>query len=612
MASKERKEKRLASYIELVKKAEDFRDSTHKDNWERYYKLWRNYVDDRGGMLDSNVQSNMSIPYVFSQVETIVPRIINAMFPSRPYVAVHPRVPMVGDSAKQHEILLDYQMNEVQYFPKVFQDIVRSAAIFGYGVAYTGWQRQRKIYVTDREEPLMDELTGFPVFEEDGTPVMVTEEEEYEDTFLDDPVVKSIDPALFFFDPNASNLDDARFCGHITYVSEDYLKKMQKLGSYEIDWKETDPAQGKNTVLDDRLGSVGKSSTPTGVMQGENDMHELIHYWEDDRYAVILDRKQLVMEIANPYRHKRKPYDIAPYTKVPFEIGGIGVVEMLEDLEAELNAERNMRMEYRKYIVRPMFAVRKTAGLTPRDMKSYPGKVFLLEEVDDLRQLNLTDVDSSTFAQENIIKQDMKDATGAHDVIMGLHTPGEESATTTITKDNNAGARFKLIIDNMNEVLESIARKMLSMNQQFINDARYVREFNAGDTRFSVITPESLRGEFTMMVMSSTEPMGNAEAYRQRILQLYSILNADPLFNSNLIKKRNFLKKIAESFGLKDTEDILPTDEEIQAAQQPPEMEDPMAALMGGMQGGAPPMDALQSPVPDMGDVASEGEMNVI
>lgn len=603
--AKKRQEKRLDMYLDFIEKSEQFRDSSYRDDWDRYYKRWRNYVSDRGGKLDDPRASNMSIPYIFTQVETIVPRIVNSMFPSRPFVSIHPRVPMFNDNAKQHQVLLDYQMNDVLDMKSVFQDVARCAVLFGYGVVYTGWQRQKKLYVTDREQPLLTD-EGYPVFEEDGTPATVSERGVIEDTFLDDPYVQAIDPGLFFYDPGASCIDDARFCGHISYVSEDELKKMQKLGVYKINWDNVNADEGKNEVRDRRLGEIGKTGVDASIMEEENDIHEIIHYWEDDRYVVILDRVQVIRETENPFWHKKKPYDIAPYTRVPFEIGGIGVVEMLEDLQDELNAERNMRMEYRKFVVRPMLKMRKTAGLTSRDLRISPGKVFMVDELEDLTQMNISDIDSSTFVQENTIKQDMKDTTGAHDIIMGLHTPGEESATTTVTKDNNAGARFKLIIENMSSAFERVAMKMVSMNQQFLDDPRFVREYGAPENEWTTINPRDLSGEFTLSVVASADASMNSEAQKQRLIQLYSILNNDPLFNMNPVKKRNFLKKIAESFGIRDTEEILPNDQEIQAMQQPQAPPGMPAGPTGPP--GAPSIEQFETPVPNMSEVVAEEE----
>lgn len=69
--------------IQRIEAAENFREQ-YKDIWERCYKRWRNYVEQ----LKDKDRANISIPYTFVQVETILPRLVESLFAARPYVVV--------------------------------------------------------------------------------------------------------------------------------------------------------------------------------------------------------------------------------------------------------------------------------------------------------------------------------------------------------------------------------------------------------------------------------------------------------------------------------------------------------------------------------------------
>jgi hypothetical protein len=81
---------------------------------------------------------------------------------------------------------------------------------------------------------------------------------------------------------------------------------------------------------------------------------------------------------------------------------------------------------------------------------------------------------------------------------------------------------------------------------------------------WKTLTPEEIQGEFNLIAAgSSVEPMANREAFKQRMIELYNVMAADPFMQQFPIKRRNLLKKILESFDIKDVESILPDDNEL-------------------------------------------------
>ncbi|MCG3771865.1 MAG: hypothetical protein JW384_03062 [Nitrosomonadaceae bacterium] len=62
--------------------------------------------------------------------------------------------------------------------------------------------------------------------------------------------------------------------------------------------------------------------------------------------------------------------------------------------------------------------------------------------------------------------------------------------------------------------------------------------------------------------------MANKEAFKQRMVELFGIASKDPFYQQFPIKRRNLLKKVFEAFDMKNTDDVLPTDEEMQQFAQ--------------------------------------------
>lgn len=75
-----------------------------------------------------------------------------------------------------------------------------------------------------------------PVITADGQ--MATVEQatviDKEITVYDDPICQMVDIFDFFVDPNASEIEDARYCGHREYQNKEQLENMVKNGKYKM------------------------------------------------------------------------------------------------------------------------------------------------------------------------------------------------------------------------------------------------------------------------------------------------------------------------------------------------------------------------------------------
>lgn len=634
------KRKRNAEFYRLrIEAAERYRDNTYRDRWERYFKQYQNVVDqlkDQDGKPIKD-RSNISIPYSFTQLETILPRLVETLFAGRPYVTVKGVPFSVRDwrdnqltkpweqAAKKMETLLDYQQNIVFDIQDEFHIGLKICGLYGTTVAHTCWRLSEKTVRRKELVPVMsgeiDPETGkeMPIMDReqplmDWQPVDVTVKE------YDDPQVNFIDLGLFFVDPNGEDIDDARYCGHVAYLTREQIDQMAASDpdGFKVNWNKVPKIGARNEARQRRLSMIGLPGVDSaGFEQNEEDtLYEVHFYWEDDRKVVLINREYLAQDVPNPYWHKKKPYDKEVYTKVPGEFYGIGVMQILEDLQAELNTERNQRIDYRSMSMRRMFKVRKGAQIRSRDLVWKQNGVIQLDKMDDLEVLEAPDSAlGGSFNEEQIIKQDMRDATGAQDVVMGAQSGG--TATEAMRNDNNAAMRFKMLISSIEKrLLVAVSMKMIWLNQQYLEDVRVLPLDDMEPEQWPEIAPEDIQGEMRLTASgSSVEPAANKEAFKQRLVELYGIVAADPFMQQFPDKRRNFLKKIFEAFDLKDTDDLLPTDDELAPQvdnatiqrflqQLPPDLQQlvmmvmqppaaPGSNLSGPPQGGALPQGAM-------------------
>lgn len=582
-------QKNLFKFLERIEAAEKDRDNKYRDKWARFYKRWRNIVnaivDEKGKAVSG--RSNISIPYSFVQLETILPRLVETLFAARPYVAVKGR-PKNREEYQQNkemadkpwnktaaamEMLLDHQQNIIFDIQDKFHIGLKILLMYGTTVAYVGWKYEEKKQIKRQlaQMHLKNPVSGIlePMFDEANQPIQRYQPFSENLPTYDDPDLKFLDLGLFYIDPNAEDVESGQYCGHVCFETKEYLQSMHDQGIWNIDWKKIPKDSKRNEAKDFRNSQVGIPADTGYVHDDEKNLYEIHYYWEDDKCVVLINRAYIAMEGPNPFEHLKKPYVSDTYIKDPGNFYGIGVMENIEDLQDELNVERNQRIDFRSASLRRTFTQLRGATVTPANWEIKANGRILVDDHGDIAEMKMNPLPADSFNEEHVIKGDMQDVTGAQDVVMGT-SGASETATTTMSKDNNASMRFKLVISSIEKrLLVGVSRFMIQLNQQFIGESRLLDMDGDQTDEFIELSPDDIQGEFRLIAAgSSVEPAANKEAFKQRMVELYSIVSKDPFMQQFPIKRRNLLKKVFEVFQIKDTDDLLPTDEELQLFEQ--------------------------------------------
>lgn len=571
-----------------ISNAESWRDNNYNDLWKRCLKAYRS----RRPQLEDRGRSNIFVPYTFMQVEVIKARIAESMFNAHPYLTVLPREDNDTAMAEHVQSLLSWQFQDRMDLERIFSEhLLADIAIFGTAISYTGWlKRTRK---TKRRAKVDKGLsypdTGEIVKNELGAPVAVqiAEVVEEEETVYDDPIVQKIDLFDFFTDPMSSSITDARFCGHREWLSKKTIEELEEGAGWKVNWVDVHPdntAEGGKRIRAD-IGSGKDIGTEESGY--ENGMYKVTHYWEDDRHVVIIGDSACALDEENPFWHGMKPYDKCCYVTLSGEFYGVGIPEILFDLQAELNTNRNQRIDYMSMALRRMWKLRRGCGLTARDLVWKQSGVIQVEEMDDVQEIQVQSLPASAFSHEDVVKQDMRDATGCHDIIMGLGYNANETATTTMTKDNNASIRFKDVVKAViQDLLVPIARKCVSLDQQFLDTERLIRLSSSVEPGADLlsVTPDDLIGCYDVSyVGTAVDAMANRELNKQKVQETYALAIQNPLVQNNPNSMRALLRELLEANDVRNVDDILPPEMHPMEQQMPPQgmpmQEDPTAGM---------------------------------
>jgi hypothetical protein len=160
------------------------------------------YSDYRSITKDSkDNRSNLFIPKIYSTVDTILPRLLQAHFNgTSPIYPVAPRFAKYQKNAETMSALIDYQLTQKINAKKKIYLGLKSALIYGIAHFAVPWKYQTRKKVTI--EPKI-EFLGVKLGRKKVEKTVV---------YYDAPDFENIDIFDFWVDPDATCIEDAIYC----------------------------------------------------------------------------------------------------------------------------------------------------------------------------------------------------------------------------------------------------------------------------------------------------------------------------------------------------------------------------------------------------------------
>lgn len=548
-----------------------------EEMWLRCYQLYRGYREDLPP--EEADRANLHIPKVFAHIESIAPRVVAAQLSTRPWVAVHPREPGDEQRAKVTEELIEYQFDRQDLFSK-YVSMTKEALMYGTSVGKLTWRYETEQRRIRRQEPIIVggiDLTALfglaPRWVEDDAELVV----------WDDPWLEHIDLFDFFPDPDGRSISEMRYVIHRSFTS---VEDMEASGLYEhLDVVRKTLGDMQDRPSDLRRSAIGRGGGPSAA--DSTRPVELLEMWEDDRVVVIANRSVVVRDEPNPFWHGKKPFIAIKDTPLPHEFWGLGTIEPIRYLQEEVNARRNQRMDNVTLALQRMFVVARNAGVDPDDLVWRPGGVVWVDSFDDVNKMiqpiTVPEVTSSSYQEEGLIDKDMEDATGASEFARGMMPTRSATATEIQQLSMATSSRVDLKVRMMaHQGLRAIAQHFILLNQQFMEQERFVRITGRSGYEWVRVGPEDIIGEFDLIpAAANVETFANKHQKRADLQEFMSIAGSIPAI-AERINWEYMLERLAELYDFPNTDELM-------APMQP-------EAPMGGLPAeaaAAPPLEQL-------------------
>lgn len=562
---------------------------SYRSQWDdRAVKWYKKLIGYKKELDEDDPRSDLHIPRTYQIVDTIRARMVMAFFKNHPYIdfvaqpSQQTRFSMQQseDKAEIASALVDEQLRKNDIVAK-FYDYITSLLVFPKGVLGVGWRYEEDYVKKKVPVPEIIQTQYGPQY----TGNYVYQVKESRETVWDDNEIVNIDYFDFWPDPKGSTIDDCRGVFQREFVTyEELLQKLNFLDSldegniYLESEQELEDIQGASSLeygRDQRMAEVGISDNKMDVFSysqeedvNKNAEFELLHYWEDNRHAITVNRQKTVYDGPSPYwRHRKKPFVCASYDRLPNEFYGLSAVQVINDLQEEENTIHNQRTDNVNFILNKMWKARRGADIDESDLVSRPHGVVWLDNLDDVDTFDMPDVAASSFQTQNIISQVMENTLATPPVIRGAESSGDKTATETMKQSNNAGMRFDVKLNLFRDLnIKRLAYLMDMNNQQFIDSNRLVRLEMEDTIKWRNVNPGEFIGEFDYRPAgANTDPAANKQARREQLSQMMTFLMQAGV---PFVNYHELIKEWLESFDIENPKKFIVPKEQWQQQQQ--------------------------------------------
>lgn len=550
LAKQSRRDQMLAAWVmEKVDSWEDWRDSSFKEKWEEFYRLWRGTTVANDKTRKSE-RSRLVSPAISQAVESTVAELEEATFGKGMWFDIIDDV-MDEDKADMYVMrnLLHEDFDKAG-IPDSISKVFLNGSIYGTGIA--------KVLVDEKmERKIVGQAQGF-----DYRPKVQTSS--YVCVRLE-----PVSPHDFVIDPAARTIDEALGCAHVVYKPLHTIVEKQVSGvyndsvmvsAYDVPMIQTGTQEAYQNINDAVKIVEYHGLVPAELLYGANEdmgeIGEISNMNVDDRdlveaHVTVANDGILLRAVENPMLMQDRPFLAYQHDTVPNSFWGRGIVEKGFNSQKALDAELRARIDALALVTHPMMAIDVTRVPKGQPLSVRPGKTFLTQG--DPSQVFMPfkfgDLNPVSFTQSADLERQIQMGTGAMD-----------SATpTSINPRNQTASGMSMIMAGM---LKRHKRTKQNIDRQFLD--KFIQK---ALWRYMQFSPQRYpAGDYKFVTKASMGLM--AREYEQgQLTQLLSIVPQDsPMFGV-------ILKGIFDNSSMENKGELLAALDQYLNPQPNPELE---------------------------------------
>lgn len=523
-------------------------------NWKEKINKWY----DLYGMVQRKKNyeglANIFVPEILRAVETVTAKIYGMIVGEPQWFEYEGRDGELDTEGPAIALtrLTVYQMEE-NHFKSRLMDAIRQLVLTGLCVRKIGWDYQE---VTRKVRNQAGEL--------------VEKKDTIKDTWTFDPV-DLLSIGISDVDVPYNDIQKARWISEQFHGDKEYAYQKMAKGWFSARYKdkleeESEPTSSPSQDFKDRkLQASGYSS-----LQKKKNQVEYIERWgllkakwvyspeerttlgldEDDHceaVVIIGNRKAILKLEVNPWGHGQKPYVFCPYIPKEGEFAGMGIAQVGETLQEEINDTRNQTMDNKTLILMTMWVKTRASGIKNQDLRIRPNGVITTNDINGLTALRPPVVSGVGTNMEGIAKNDLRESVGAASNLQGIAQQGVDTATESTLINKESVGRINMVAQLFSELILKPTLLMAEYNNyQFYDHEKVISVIGPVGVKFVKITPNDIAGAKNISIKLAVDATESPSVMRQQLMNFLTIVQQLP--PQVLQFHWNLLEKIYENF----------------------------------------------------------------
>lgn len=577
--------------------------NAERTQWVDYLKRWDNIYWAEPSAAASNgpikYGATIVIPLVATAVEMMVAKIKGKLYALEQFTAL--TLPdTYADLTRDLEKIVDHELLTTGNLVKASEDALLEFCKFGTGIMKNGWEEVVRKAVT---------------YDEAGN---------RQDRFVTIRKGLCIDPVQcsnFLMPFPSQDSNQATWCGehHVSnphqfyglvkngYLYPDAYNDLEVYFSQNLDTTGTPSANYQHNVeqKEKRIPLWPKRIEWQELwlaydVDNDGEKEEIVVY-----YYRLADK---IIGIRYNDRHDlSRPYFSDVYFPVEGRWAGIGLGKMGDQFQSEITTQHRQRLDAGSLANLRMYKTKRGSGVQPNE-PIYYGKIWFLNDIDDLEMFQIGEVYPSAFQNEQASILHWQQRSKANEQTLGMPqvgTPGTAAGELTRVQESNSSMdytynRFKSLIKRV--ALDS----MCIIGKHGVRHEAIYATINNGDDvrRFLGLDPFLIKDEIILKFDLSGQSQ-NKLVDRASWTQIAGILTQyftnnltiaqnlqDPVLSMTIARKAmtastEAMKQFLETFDIRNLERIILTPQELMGGQQQQGIQNP--AIQNGLSGIMPP-----------------------
>lgn len=426
-------------------------------------------------------ESDLHSPELYKAVETLTPRLVEAILEMDPWFHVYGRDREDRTRSTRIQAWLEYLI-EQDGFSQRIEPIVRDMLTYKFFALKTRWDVQyREQIVRDVEKSYNKK--GEAVYDIKAREEMVNV---FEGLRFD-----QVDPYDFICDLRHADVQRGQFVGDRTAVSQDILADRAKQEGWVGNWEEVlEQAEPQRWLGQSEWAKYTRSLDSVRglydrqIAQGQPKKVACFEFWATwrptkehpfEEYVItVLNGTHAVRVQKNPHDDKHRPYVVGRSSKSWHDFLNVGVLDHAVKLNMEKDEHRNIAL--RGHAISqcpPIFADGDVNDLPRNLLECEVGQIIPTRA--GIHTMGVKSTIGEMQAMDAILDADIQGATGAFQL---FDQPGG-TATEIDKKTLEANRRTRQLIYNLSDGLVCLLKQGYSLSQQFLTHLKGFRVMGA-------------------------------------------------------------------------------------------------------------------------------------